>query len=230
MNRSIVRKIEMSIKLGLARKQLGTALALFIKDEDPVSVHCLVCGGGELAYQLASRNDRRSWIDERLKTNGSTNLRSLLDERNAYWNAMKHATQRGGAMRDDVELMRQFDDELNDQLLFIGWYDFACAGGRMPVEAHIYQRWFLARYPEILGDEGLQHELAAPFSNIEDLNRADAKRRLGRTIDKVRKDRAIFAGVKVDYRRLILGRKYHAVIDEPDDFVPFAPQSGETRH
>ena len=40
-------------KADVARCQLGTALHLFLQDVDPVSVHCLACGGGEIAGWLA---------------------------------------------------------------------------------------------------------------------------------------------------------------------------------
>lgn len=39
----------------VARRQLGTALALFIEDFDPVSVHTLACAGGEVAEHLARK-------------------------------------------------------------------------------------------------------------------------------------------------------------------------------
>jgi hypothetical protein len=40
-------------KLEVARRQLGTALALFLDNKDPVAVHVLTCGGGEIAQRLA---------------------------------------------------------------------------------------------------------------------------------------------------------------------------------
>jgi hypothetical protein len=36
------------LKIASARRQLGTALALYLQDADPVSVHCLAGGGCEL--------------------------------------------------------------------------------------------------------------------------------------------------------------------------------------
>lgn len=205
----------MSIKLAIARRQLGTALALFLDDDDPVSVHCLACGGGEIAYQLASRNDRRSWIDLVLTSNPNSNLRGLLGQRNEYWNAMKHAAQRDGSLRDDDELMQQFADELNDEILFVGWYDFACAGGVLPIEAHVYQRWFLARYPSVLDDNELRDELARPFDDISKLSREQAKRQLHRSIEALRNNRKALRDVRLDRRKLILDRRLHPLTDEP---------------
>jgi hypothetical protein len=42
-------------KIQVARRQLGTALALFIEDLDPISVHTLACAGGEIAEQIEQR-------------------------------------------------------------------------------------------------------------------------------------------------------------------------------
>ena len=41
-------------KLNVARHQLGTALDLFIRDQDPIAVQCLACGGGELIEAIAT--------------------------------------------------------------------------------------------------------------------------------------------------------------------------------
>jgi hypothetical protein len=41
-------------KREIARRQLGTALDLHLGGRDPVSVHCLACGGCEIAEQLAN--------------------------------------------------------------------------------------------------------------------------------------------------------------------------------
>jgi hypothetical protein len=41
-------------KLDIARHQLGSALDLFIRDRDAVSVQCLACGGVELMEGIAT--------------------------------------------------------------------------------------------------------------------------------------------------------------------------------
>jgi len=43
----------MNRKIEIARRQLGTALALYLQDQDPVSVHCLAGGGCELIEYYA---------------------------------------------------------------------------------------------------------------------------------------------------------------------------------
>jgi hypothetical protein len=39
-------------KVEVSRQQLGTALSLFLDDQDAVSVHTLACAGGEIAEHL----------------------------------------------------------------------------------------------------------------------------------------------------------------------------------
>ena len=45
-------------KVEVARRQLGTALALFLENGDPVSVHTLVCAGCEIVEHLARKVGR----------------------------------------------------------------------------------------------------------------------------------------------------------------------------
>ena len=52
----------------IARRQLGTALALFIEDRDPVSVHTLACAGGEIAEYLARKKGKEPFADHILAT------------------------------------------------------------------------------------------------------------------------------------------------------------------
>ena len=48
-------------KLGIARHQLGTALDLFLRGRDSVSIQCLACGGAELIEAIA----RHQGVDTR---------------------------------------------------------------------------------------------------------------------------------------------------------------------
>jgi hypothetical protein len=42
----------LELKCKVARSQLVTALDLFLRDKDPISVQCLACGGARLSPQL----------------------------------------------------------------------------------------------------------------------------------------------------------------------------------
>ena len=71
--------------------------------------------------------------------------------RKAGWRTTLH--QHSKEERDDDRLLTQFTDEQNDHALFIGWYDYAIAVNRMPIEAQIHQRWYIALHPDKLAAE-----------------------------------------------------------------------------
>jgi hypothetical protein len=55
-------------KIQVARSQLMTALDLFTRDKDPISVHCLACGGGEVIEGLAEAKAEQVFATHILKT------------------------------------------------------------------------------------------------------------------------------------------------------------------
>jgi hypothetical protein len=116
----------------VARRQLGTALALFLADQDSVAVQCLACGGSEIAETWRASPDVGPC---RLQT-----AKSLVCEpnENSWWNAFKHATARNSRERDDRELLANFSDEMNEPILFIGWFDYGMAADKLPVEAQAF--------------------------------------------------------------------------------------------
>ncbi|WSG96600.1 hypothetical protein U8P76_06885 [Rhizobium johnstonii] len=67
----------MSIKIQIARAQLGTALDLFIRDRDPYSVHSLACGGSEIVEGLAKEADLPSISTHILQTIPDIDQRKL---------------------------------------------------------------------------------------------------------------------------------------------------------
>ncbi|UVO52910.1 hypothetical protein [Sphingomonas sp. SUN039] len=204
------------IKLAIARRQLGTALALFLDDKDPVSVHCLACGGGELAYRLAQSVGKESWFDTTLAANPTIRWKELFGHRNRFWNAMKHATDREGLLRTDDDLLSQFNDAQNDELLFISIYDFGSASeGYAPLEMFLFMYWFNARYPDLLGPCELQSQSEALFPEIVNASRREAKSRLRRVIDRYRKNPSLWLHRRHDQRQLILNQQAHPLPEEP---------------
>jgi hypothetical protein len=169
-------------KTNVARRQLGTALALFIEDQDPVSVHVLACGGGEVAEQLARRAQQEPFATEIMTTFSDLKMRDIRRIRNQFWNAFKHATTRAGNDRTDEELLMNFDDRQNEHALFIGWYDYMMAVNRLPIEAQVFQTWYFALYPEKLAAE----ISSAPYTNffpaMKEIDRTEQKRRLREVI------------------------------------------------
>lgn len=198
--------VETTIKQALARRQLGTALALFLADDDPISVHCLACGGGELANQLSLDAKETPFAQHALDLHPNMTSHELLSMRNKYWNAMKHSTSRSGQVRDDKDLMAGFDDDQNDHILFIGWYDYANAVGLLPIEAQVFQIWYFANFPEKLSADYPASDYTSFFPGLINLDRAGKKRALRRKIDWARKKHVAMHSIQTERRKLILGR------------------------
>jgi hypothetical protein len=196
-----------NVKLGIARRQLGTALHLFLYDNDPVSVHCLACGGGEIANGLAELSGETTFSQHALAYHAELKPSELAGLRTRYWNAMKHFRDRRELPRNDDELLTTFDDEENDHALFIGWYDYAQAARSLPIEAQAFQVWYFAKFPDKLVDRELVPQASQLFPHLAVLSRIDQKRSLRREIGRARKRREILFDSRTDRRPLVLPSK-----------------------
>jgi len=54
----------------------------------------------------------------------------------------------------------------------IGWYDYAQAVNKMPIEAQVHQAWYLALYPEKLDPVFSKEQFESLFPNLKNLTRA----------------------------------------------------------
>lgn len=194
-------------KLDIARRQLGTALALHLEGRDPVSVHCLACGGCEIAEQLAINAGGAVFRDFTLKSYPNMSEAQHRSIRNQFWNAFKHATKHDGTVRNDDELTLQFSVSENDVRLFIGWFDYSTVAKSLPIEAQIFNTWFLALdltkfAPDV--DEEFVIGIAREFPQLADLPPDRQRRRLRRSIEKWRSNRTLLASEATDRRPLIL--------------------------
>jgi hypothetical protein len=192
-------------KIEIARRQLGTALALFLDDADPVSVHTLACAGCEIAEHLTRKAGAKPFSTHVLATFPDHDLGDLRQLQNQYWNAFKHAKMRDGMERDDEKLLARFDDEVNDHTLLIGWHDYMLAVRALPVEAQAFQVWYYALYPEKLKPEVDTTRHQQVFPMLPSMRRADQKRALREVISSFRGDAELMNHAQTDARALRLG-------------------------
>lgn len=169
----------MLTKLDVARHQLGTALDLFIRDRDPISVQCLACGGGEIIDQIGKLHDIRTLSTHMLETVPDLDLPKLRGLQPQYWNAFKHLEDRTGKQRDDAETLASFDDSKNDAALFVGWWDYYAVTGRLPLPVQVFQIWWYALNEEKLTLGTDLATIRSTFPKIVACDRTERKRRLG---------------------------------------------------
>lgn len=193
------------LKIESARRQLGTALALYLRDIDPVSVHCLAGGGCELIEYYAEKAGSQPFTSHILKSNPDFDIRELRRLQRQYWNAFKHATHRhSGKERDDDDLLLRFTDEQNDTALFIGWTDYALTVKTMPIEAQVHQAWYIALHPDKLASHFPANLYEDVFPNLAEKSRPEQKRMLNDVIEMARADRTVMNDPATETRALIV--------------------------
>jgi hypothetical protein len=195
----------MSIKLTVARAQLGTALSLFIQDRDPISVHALACGGAEVMEGLAQQAGLETLSSHILATFPDVDFAKVKRLRNQYWNAIKHFYKADNkTAREDEGLMADFSDRANDAVLFMGWLDYMQRESRLPVEVQVFQVWWYATNEGSMAHNVDPTPYRSIFPDIARQDRQEQKRRLARVVEKYRRDRAILADPKTEPGRLLV--------------------------
>jgi hypothetical protein len=191
-------------KAEVARRQLGTALDMWLRRQDPVSVHCLAMAGGEIAEWLAEKSGGEPFKNHILDTFVDLQIKDVRAIQRQYVNAFKHATALGGKDRDDEEILRSFDDTVNEHVLLTGWYDYGMAGLPRPIEAQVFEAWYLAKYPEKVSPEANTDGLRRIFPNLAALSDDRQHARMGDVIRKAKKSGIVINDPGTDRRPLIM--------------------------
>ena len=195
-------------KIEAARRQLGTALQLYLDQRDPVSVHSLACAGCALADGLAAERGLTPFRVLSLAQQPGMKDRDYFEIRNRIWNALKHHKARDGGARDDGELLSTLTDGDNRDRLFVGWLDYGSAAGKLPIEAQVFNTWFLAldrsRFQQTEARAFLA-DLDQIFPGLAELPPDRQHQRLRRAVAAYRRDKALRADAQTDLRPLVLG-------------------------
>ncbi len=185
-------------KIRIARAQLATALDLFLEDSDPVSVHCLACGGGEILDAIGSHEQRPTTWQTMERLMPPDKFDAVRRQRNEYWNSFKHYTTHQGAPRNDLPQIEDFDDDLNDHFLFIGWYDYETVTGSAPVHAWLLRPWWFAQYGKVAVNPEGYANARQEFAGINNISRAERKRLLVDRIRQAERDPVVMSKSRVE--------------------------------
>jgi len=164
-------------KLDTAKRQLVTAIRLFLDDRDPVSIYSLASNAWEIIDELC----RKRQVD-----NFSNLARSNLEPgkdlkvdyiNNPFRNFFKHAD------KDHDKELDGFEDTHNDHLLYITVADLLKLLNKSPLECQVYQVWYIALYKEKFGGDDNEIVITASnaFPSMDKLSRIEQKK-IGREI------------------------------------------------
>jgi hypothetical protein len=188
-----------SRKADAARRQLGTALFLWLNDLDPISVHALATGGCEVANGLV-KSVGKPFAAFALEVHPDLTEGGLVKLRNVYWNALKHANHRDGHARDDEKLLATSLDAENEARLCEGWFDLMQLMPA-PIEAQVLTAWYLAKH----GDPAeLDNSIDELFPNLRLMSPIQQKSVLRGKIEEVRQLADLMEDERTDRRPLIL--------------------------
>ncbi len=188
----------------LTRRLLGAATQLFLDDKDPVSVHCLASSAAEHASHLSKSHTGRVFNDHILATFPERDLKDIRRIRNRIWTAIKHSHDQKGNPIDLRAELEGFGDEVNDHVLFVVWSDFSNSGQPLPIEAQVFQVWYLELYPEKLDPRVAREGKTTVFRDIGNLDRVEQKECLRDAIQRYATDPELLDDPKTDRRPLVL--------------------------
>ena len=191
-------------KAEVARRQLGTALHLFLNGQDPVSVHCLATGGGEIAEWLAQQAGAAPFTTHILENFPDLDIAQIRRAQRKHWNAFKHATTHNGKDRDDASVLSEFEESTNEHLLFVGWYDYGIAGLPLPIEAQVFEAWYFAKYPEKVSPDADISVVQRLFPALAEQSAEMQRASLTEVIRMARKHDDVMADPRTDFRPLVL--------------------------
>ena len=97
--------------------------------------------------------------------------------------------------------MATFSDADNDQALFIGWHDYASAGGSQPIEAQMFIAWYLEKSGHQMVE--LPVDLKSLLGDVARASRRQQKRKLRAAIEVVRKHHDVMTDPRTDLTPLV---------------------------
>lgn len=128
-------------KLDAAKRQLDTALNLYFKNGDPISIHTLTAASHQILMDLGAKSVIK---DTALIRKGME--KEYLAIVNRAENFFKHA------QRDQKELL-EFNSKETDFLLFDAVEMYMQIANEQPNDMAILRIWFKIQNPSIISDE-----------------------------------------------------------------------------
>jgi hypothetical protein len=159
-------------KLRAAERQIISAVRLLFDGDNAVSVYALAAAAREVTTALCEKRHTPSYFDLVQKQYPS------LPRKEMYRLAHRHARFFKHADTDPERTLTGFEADEADSVLFIATFDFGKLCGGKPVEAQVFEAWFLTIH---LAPADVLPRLNDLFPNLRKMGRAN-QLRLGRAV------------------------------------------------
>jgi len=182
-------------KLEAAQRQLVTAIELFFRNGDPVSIHSLATNAWEVIDAICMKEGINSISnDTREHIVCSKDLKKDYIN-NPFRNFFKHAD------RDVDSVLTGFSDDQNDSIIFLGVEDYIRLKKVSPIEFQVYQLWYIALNTNKIAHEPLSEILETlenVFPKIKNLNRIEQKQLGLNLVEEYKNDKELNAHAQVE--------------------------------
>jgi hypothetical protein len=175
-----------------ARSQLLTAIELFFADKDPVSVQALAGNARELLEELCYQAGVEPMTELLLRNHPGKLREDVYDAMNVYRSCFKHLGKTENKRREDQAALDQFDDSLNEYLLYVCVEDYVRLRKAIPIPMHVFHSWFCALHSDLLGpDDPAEND---SFEDIHQMSRPQQKRAAAAAIFRLSRNSDFLAG------------------------------------
>lgn len=132
-------------KLDAAKRQLDTAINLYFRDADPISIHTLTAAAHQILMDLSKPEGIKSFMKDTsiIRKGKEKEFLALINEAENFF---KHADQ-------DPHALLKFIPEQTEALLLDAVEMYMQLTKEMPEDMTVYRVWFLLNNPEIVSDK-----------------------------------------------------------------------------
>jgi hypothetical protein len=177
----------------VARSQLLTAIELFFADKDPVSVQALAGNARELLEELCRQAGVEPMTELLLRDHPGKLREDIYDAMNVYRSCFKDLGKTENKRREDQAALDQFDDSINEYLLYVCVEDYVRLRKAMPIPMQVFHGWFCALHSDLLGPEPAEKFIDF-FEDIHQMSRPEQKRAAAAAIFRLSRNADFLAG------------------------------------
>jgi hypothetical protein len=162
--------------LVVARSQLLTAIDLFFNDRDPISVHALAGNARDILESLCRLAAVEPIAELFLRDHRHKPKKDIYAALNLYRDCFKHVGKTWEERKDDQAILNQFDDSMNEYLLYVCVEDYLRLRGSSPFPMQIFHAWFCVVHVHSVGSACRRQKVATLFPDVSQMNRYQQKR------------------------------------------------------